>query len=330
MEEYVRDSKRMEGRVKVLSCGLAETMKLSNKTTVVQFIYQSVQDFCLDRGLSVLHDSLEGADINLSEPGFAGSLHCLLSKSWIRIVQLVRDFFRDKNSLIVGCAHYKLSRTCIQYLAMEELAQIPGELAKTRHHSPVRVASRFPLLEYAINEWLAHVVQSDAKNISQGNLLSYFAWPSETLLQRYTSIKNKLWPYSGVDILNGTRLVHIVSAHHLKEPLRMILQRADQGNTDINAKDDKHRTPLSYTAFLRYEAIVKLLVERSDVIADSKDKDGQIPLSHAVFSGEEVVVKLLVERSDVIADLKDKDDRTPLSYAKLEMHKAVRISGTEG
>lgn len=129
----------------------------------MQFIHQSVQDLCLDKGLSVLHNSLEAANINLYEPGFAGLPYCSLSSFWIRIVQLVRDFFRKKNNLIVGRAHYKLSRTCIRYLAMKEFAQVPEEfaeeLAKNGSYNFPRFRSKYPLLNYATNQWMTHKVR---------------------------------------------------------------------------------------------------------------------------------------------------------------------------
>lgn len=198
MKEYVRNSKRMEERVKVLSCDLAEIITLFNNTTIVQFIHQSVQDFCLDRDLSVLHDRLEIANINLFKHGFAGFLHCLLSKYPIHMVQLVRDFFRDKNSLIVERAHYKLSRTCIRYLAMKEFVRIPEELAqieksaKTKRYNFAEIKSKYPLLEYATNGWLEHVLQSNRRNVSQGDLLSFFDWPLKNLVQRWASIQKRL------------------------------------------------------------------------------------------------------------------------------------------
>ena len=42
-----------------------------------------------------------------------------------------------------------------------------------------------------------------------------------------------------------------------------------------------------------HEAVVKLLVERGDVEANSKDDSGQTPLSYAAEDGHEAVVKLL-------------------------------------
>jgi ankyrin repeat protein len=58
--------------------------------------------------------------------------------------------------------------------------------------------------------------------------------------------------------------------------------------------------------------IVKLLVEREDVEADSRDNDGRTPLMLAAQVGHEGIVKLLVEREDVEADSRDNDGRTPL------------------
>jgi ankyrin repeat protein len=69
--------------------------------------------------------------------------------------------------------------------------------------------------------------------------------------------------------------------------------------------------------------VVKLLVEREEVEADSKDEDGRAPLSYTAVRGHEAVVKLLVERDEVEADSKDEDDWTPLSYAAASGYEPV-------
>jgi ankyrin repeat protein len=59
--------------------------------------------------------------------------------------------------------------------------------------------------------------------------------------------------------------------------------------------------------------VVKLLLDRDDVEADSKDIIfGLTPLSRAAASGHEAVVRLLLERAGVETDSKDEDGRTPL------------------
>ncbi|KND92361.1 Vegetative incompatibility protein HET-E-1 [Tolypocladium ophioglossoides CBS 100239] len=72
--------KKIDKRVKVLSCGLAEIVPSTN-AHVVQFIHQSVKDYFVQRGLSLLHQT--GA-LDLAGPA----------------------------------AHYRLSRSCIHYCRM--------------------------------------------------------------------------------------------------------------------------------------------------------------------------------------------------------------------
>ena len=53
-------------------------------------------------------------------------------------------------------------------------------------------------------------------------------------------------------------------------------------------------TELLWMAILGgHEAVVKLLVDRDDVEADSNDIDGQMPLWEAAGNGHKAVVKLL-------------------------------------
>jgi ankyrin repeat protein len=73
-----------------------------------------------------------------------------------------------------------------------------------------------------------------------------------------------------------------------------------------------------------HEAVVRLLLKRNDVNANSKDScHHRTPLSWAAGSGHESVVRLLLERDDVDADLKDNYYRTPLSWAAVNGHGAV-------
>ena len=72
------------------------------------------------------------------------------------------------------------------------------------------------------------------------------------------------------------------------------------------------------------EAVVKMLLERSDVRADCTDDRGQIPLSLASEYGPEAVVRMLLEQSDVIVDFKNHEDCAALlSYAAQRAHETV-------
>jgi ankyrin repeat protein len=77
--------------------------------------------------------------------------------------------------------------------------------------------------------------------------------------------------------------------------------------------------------------VVRLLVARADVKADSKNCYNQTPLSWAAIGGHEAVVRLLIARADVKADSKDCYDQTPLSWAAANGHEAVvKLQGRNG
>ncbi|KAH7305580.1 hypothetical protein B0I35DRAFT_113420 [Stachybotrys elegans] len=137
-------------RIRALSCGLADVITSSRKE-VVQFIHQSVKDYFIDKGISTLSQS---------------------SKS------------EAPNSNVEGHAHYQLSRICINYLAMEEIGR---SISKERDDitSGFQTSRKFPFLQYAATSWVAHTKQSEIRGVPQDDLLSYFDWPSEELVQRW-------------------------------------------------------------------------------------------------------------------------------------------------
>ncbi|KAH7243777.1 hypothetical protein B0J15DRAFT_358152, partial [Fusarium solani] len=142
-KDFTSDNDKMKRRIQTLTCGLAEIALSSDKETV-QFIHQSVKDFFVEKGLSALDSSLTSTD------------------------------------LAVGVAHYRLSRACIRYLAMEEVAQ-----SAFRFPDDLVSESEFPLLHYATTSWVSHVKQGEERKVSQDDLLDYFAWPSQALFQSW-------------------------------------------------------------------------------------------------------------------------------------------------
>ncbi|KAK3935206.1 hypothetical protein QBC46DRAFT_462203 [Diplogelasinospora grovesii] len=243
-EDYVLDCDRMKRRVQTLSCGLAEI--------IPSFNTQSVKDFFVEKGLSALNRSLKSAETETF-----------------------------KADLVVGIAHYWLSRTCIRYLVMEEIAQLT-----TRDRN--NLMSTFPLLDYATT--------SETRKV-----LVYNNRPPE-----------------------GTTIVHIVSRYQLMGPLQMILQRAGQVSTNVDAKDSRGRTPLSWAAENGNEAVVKMLLDTGKVDVDAKDNSGWTPLSWAAAKGREAVVKMLLDTGKVDVDAKDDENgQTPLSWAAGNGREAV-------
>ncbi|KAL8364870.1 hypothetical protein RB595_003921 [Gaeumannomyces hyphopodioides] len=280
---------KMETRIKALSRGLAEIVSSPN-AQVVQFIHQSVKDF-VKKGLSALDSNSTSTDA------------------------------------AIGMAHHRLSKTCIRYLAMEEIGQLTNYERRD-----------FPFLHYATTSWVAHARQSNEKNVPQDDFLGCFPWPPNSFMERWVRTYWILESYSRNHPAERTTLVHVISRYHMVGLLSVILQRADQ--TDADSKDENGRTPLSWAAENGHEAVVKLLLATgkfvpvlkhfgrllatSGVKIDSKDRNGRTPLSWAAENGHEAVVKLLLATGKADINAKDKNyGQTPLSWAAENGHEAV-------
>ncbi|KAH7153752.1 ankyrin repeat-containing domain protein [Fusarium sp. MPI-SDFR-AT-0072] len=286
-EDYISDSNRMKRRIQTLSRGLAEVI---SDAKIVQFIHQSVKDFFIEKGLS----ALDGAP----NPNFIG-----------------------------GIAHRRLSRTCICYLAMEEIG-------RSASHEPDPLKSEFPLLHYATTSWVAHTKQSDARSVPQEDLLKYFAWPSNTLIEQWVRIYRILERYSDACPPEGTSLVHVMS--RFAWPNATIVGRLGGGGgggdetivqllldrgANADAVDKEGQMLLSWAAARGHEAVVRLLLDRG-AYSEAADKEDRTPLSWAAAKGHEVVVRLLLDRG-ANADAVDNEGQTPLSYAAVKGHEVV-------
>ena len=85
------------------------------------------------------------------------------------------------------------------------------------------------------------------------------------------------------------------------------------GSPDL--KDFDERTPLSQAAGAGREAVVRILINRDDVDANSRDTFGRTPLLWAAEKGHEGVIAMLLVRNDVDINATDNKGRTPISWA---------------
>ncbi|CAG8890062.1 unnamed protein product [Penicillium egyptiacum] len=275
-EDFACDCDMMERRLRTLSRGLAEVVPSSN-VRVVQFIHQSVKDFFVEEGLSSLDNSSKPAETQTAKAD------------------------------VVGIAHYQLSRTCVRYLKMEELAQ-----STTRDRSSLLF--EFPLLGYVTTSWVSHTEQSETREVPQDDLLGYFGWPSEALMGLWVHFYNIVSPYSDKCPSNGTSMLHVVSRYQLIGLLRVILQRVDQDGTYIDGRDNSGRTPLSWAAGNGHVTVVKLLLDTGKADASAKDKLGRTPLWLAAEKCYAPIVKLLLDTGKADINAKDKNGRTQLIW----------------
>jgi len=276
-KEYIDNNEVIDRKVKHLSCGLAE-IRLHHNTRIVQFIHQSVNDFFIQHGLRILDSSWQSTD------------------------------------LAIGGAHYRLSRSCIRYIAMEEIRQ-----SKRLNRQDVK--SKFPFLRYATTSWVLHMEQAEAKKISQVDLLGYPDRLSKDFLQQWMRIYRAIDRRSENCPPGGTTLLHIVSRYSLMSPLLAILRNLDKVDIEVDSKDDMGRTPLLWAAWNGHEAVVKLLLEK-DALLESKDNNSWTPLLWAARNRHEAVVKVLLEKGAEL-ESKDNNGRTPLSWAAGKRHEAV-------
>ena len=151
--EYAETNEDMERRLKDLCRGLAEIKQHENER-VVQFIHQSVNDFLVSDGLRILDNSLKSKDIT------------------------------------VGRAHFQLSRSCLKYIAMEEIGYRLDGMAST--DLPSKSFGR-----YAAKSWPLHSEIAEAKGIPQGDLLNFLQCPSNEILRRCKRICDDDDYYSG-------------------------------------------------------------------------------------------------------------------------------------
>ena len=283
-KEYAETDEEMERRVHSLSRGLAEIV-VHDKHRVAQFIHQFVNDFLLRKGLELLGRPSPGS--------------------------------------VIGRGHFWLLRSCIKYLAMEEIQcgdDLETEVSKVWGDKDARdnLVTRFqqdnPFLKYATESWIPHAEKVEEETLPRLDRLAFFNSPSKSVLQNWIKllhvIKSPYFYFYDMHYSHGANMLHIASSHKLLSVIHALL---GQG-FDVNSKNVLGQTPLTCAAFEGHEAVVQVLLERG-AETDSKDNGGRMPLSFAAELGREGVVKLLLERSDIEVNSKDEDGQTPLTFA---------------
>ncbi|KAJ5202104.1 uncharacterized protein N7498_006767 [Penicillium cinerascens] len=84
---------------------------------------------------------------------------------------------------------------------------------------------------------------------------------------------------------------------------------------DPNMRDRLLRTPLAVAALYGKENIVKVMLDRGDVLLNAADKYGRSPFHHAAEQGHIAIMNLLLNTKQVNVDCADVNGETPFFYA---------------
>ena len=256
-----------------LSKGLAEVLEYYGEP-IVQFIHQSVQDYLLEKGFQVLNNSSAGN--------------------------------------VIGHGHLWISRSCIEYLFMEEVQDSAVSLGDEREASFAEIegSDSLGLFRYSSTYWLSHIQSLEDAGMSQDDLAALSTKALDVTLQKYwVNYLNHDYYFHRPE--GETTLLHIMTGRNLINIMRAVLTqtvRADQ-------TDSKGQTSLSIAAEKGHAILVELLLGRDDVDVNHKDILGNTPLSLAATHGYEALVQVLMNREDVDLNSVNRAGRTPLSEA---------------
>jgi ankyrin repeat protein len=266
----------------------------------------SVEELCQAVTVEVGDTRVDDEDI----PGIRSLLMCCLGlvivdvkSSTVRLMHYsLQEYLATHSGLFLN-GHSSIAETCLTYLNFE-VFNVPYT------H---RLKKIYPFLVYASCEWGNHVRQKTSQSMK--DLAVKLLINCEDFHCPRMILFRDIHGYGSGKRFSG---LHIAAFFGIKNVVQYLTREGQ-----INSKDNSGRTALSYAASNGHEAVVRLLLNRSDINVNSSDGDGYTVLSLAAMKGHETIVRLLLDRSDINANLLDEDGNTVLSRAVLNGHKAV-------
>ena len=251
----------------------------------------------------------------------AGLITLDARSSTIRLAHFsVEEYFRSRKQENFPDVDSQIAKTCLTYLSFDTFEN-------GRCSSAVEYEARLEvncLLAYAALYWVDHVYRAEEHTV-EDLALGFLRNSHRVACSDQVMLMSGDLGTERFEFRDGLLVPRQVSGVHLaaRFGLVSIIERLIEDGAGVDSKDSEGRTPLSYAAKDGRETIVKLLVDRGDVVADSKDKFGRTPLLNAAQEGYERVVKLLMDVKDMEVDSKDDIGRTPLSHAAQGGHEGV-------
>ncbi|RDW88650.1 hypothetical protein BP6252_00682 [Coleophoma cylindrospora] len=243
---FVEDDLRMKQLITSLSGGLIE-VRDHHSQNVVQFIHQSVNDSLLKGGFG-----------------------------WLGLNSEVD---------VVGQGHHRLTRSCINYLRLEEV-QEPKFLGFNYYQNAEQAP---PFLEYAIKSWFLHAQIAEQKGISQTHLIQKFEWPDERYFKQWVELYRAIGDYDHSLPELSTTLLHTSAASGL---LSVIKELLDLGQ-DLEVQDVRGNRALHVAARFGHTNIVKMFLN-AGVDFQAQNLYGNTALERAASGGHTNTMKILL------------------------------------
>lgn len=224
----------------------------------------------------------------------------------IRLVHYTtQEYFERMQNVWFPEAQFDITAACTAYLSFKTFE---SGFAQSDEALTARLLSN-PLYDYAAQNWGRHAYASSCRDtISFLKRQAAVEASSQVLLARKSDVADRDFIDQSSQQITG---LHLAAYFDLEEAVETLCDEDD--GYDVDVRNGKSCTPLSYAAWRGNETTAKLLLEKGADI-EAKDDHHTTPLSLAAWYGREATVRLLLERGADI-EARDKDGCTPLHYA---------------
>ena len=164
-----------------------------------------------------------------------------------------------------------------------------------------------PFLVYSSVYWGVHA-KRDLSDCAKSLALKLFD-DCENHISTKIFLEKWFIDSSGPSLFSG---LHCASIFGIDE---IVASLVEVEGCDVNKKDSRGNTSLTWAARRGHEGVVKILLGRDDIKPNKSNNEGTTPISWAAIEGREGVVKILLGRNDVDPDKRDCVGETPLGWA---------------
>ena len=236
--------------------------------------------------------------------------------STVRLVHYTLQEYLSHNSDLFLNPHSIIAEVCLTYLNFRHIKDFSPTLDS--------VPPTALFCEYASCYWGTHARRETTESVKTLALKLLDGYEnhiySKIMLLRNMNIQDR--PFDREDTPRGFTGLHGAAYLGCVEIVTALLET---NKWDVQATDIHGNTALAWAARRGHEGIVRVLLRRTDVYADTAGtKYGRTPLSWAAENGHSGVVRILLERNDVNPDIADtRYNRSPLWWAVENGHEGV-------